>query len=119
VAVVAPTPALYARRRPEESTLYKVVQDTLATLFEAVDEGALPIRLPDFVRKELEGFLDCGLLCRGFAHVQGIDCNEQRLVAFGCGGRGFCPSCLGRKMASRTLNLTECVCLRLPCVSGC
>ncbi len=69
----------------------------------------MPIRLPDFVRKELEGFLDCGLLCRGFAHVQCMDCSEKRLVAFGCGGRGFCPSCLGRQMASRTLNLTECV----------
>ena len=105
-----PSPAVvYERRRPEQSTLYKVVQDNLATLYEAVDDGALPIRLPDFVRKELEGFLDCGLLCRGGAHVQCIDCSEKRLVAFGCGGRGFCPSCLGRKMASRTLNLTECV----------
>ncbi len=65
----SPPVALYARRRPEESTLYKVVQDKLATLYEAVDEGALPIRLPDFVRKGLDGFLDCGLLSRGFAHV--------------------------------------------------
>ncbi len=110
-----PPPAVvYARRRPEETTLYKVVQDNLATLYEAVEEGALPIRLPAFVRKELEGFLDCGLLCRGFAHVQCVDCSEKRLVAFGCGGRGFCPSCLGRKMASRTLNLTECVLPAVP-----
>ena len=50
----APPPALYARRRPEESTLHKVVQDNLATLYEAVDEGALPIavrRIECFLKK--------------------------------------------------------------------
>jgi len=85
------------------------VQDNLATLYGAVEDNALAIRLPGFVRKELEAYLDCGLLCRGFARVKCVDCTERRLVAFGCKGRGFCPSCLGRKMASTTLNLTECV----------
>ena len=106
----APLPVpISARRRPEESTLYKVVQGNLATLYGAVDDGAVPIRLPGFVRKELEGYLDCGLICRGFARVQCGDCSEKRLVAFGCGGRGFCPSCLGRKMSETAVNLTECV----------
>ena len=85
-AVVAPPPpALYARRRPEDSTRYKVVQDNLATLYAAVDDGALSIRLPDFVRKELEGFLDCGLLCRGFAHALVREAHEIRckLAAMG------------------------------------
>ena len=101
--------AVYARRRPEETTLYKVVQANLATLYGAVDDNALAIRLPGFVRKELEGYLDCGLLCRGFARVQCGACSEKRLVAFGCGGRGFCPSCFGRKMAETALNLAQCV----------
>jgi len=26
-------------------------------------------------------------------------------VAFSCGSRGFCPSCLGRRMCQGTLNL--------------
>jgi len=105
-----PSPAVvYARRRPEETTLYKVVQDNLSTLYGAVADHALAIRLSGFVRKELEGYLECGLLCRGFARVQCGDCSKKRLVAFGCGGRGFCPSCLGRKMAQTTLNLSECV----------
>ena len=99
----------YARRRPETTTLYQVVQENLATLYGAVADNAVAVRLPGFVRKELEGYLDCGLLCRGFARVQCSDCREKRLVAFGCGGRGFCPSCLGRKMAETTLNLSECV----------
>jgi len=56
---------IYERRRPEETTLYQVVQDNLATRYGAVADGALAIALPRFVRKELEGYLDCGLLCPG------------------------------------------------------
>ncbi len=97
----------YARHHPEQSTLYEVVRDNLATLYAAVDEGALSITLPAFVRKELDGFLDCGLLCRGFARLKCEHCNESRLVAFSCKGRGFCPSCLGRRMASTAANLVE------------
>jgi len=99
----------YERRRPETTTLYEVVRDNLETLYGAVDDGALPIALPAFVRKELDGYLDCGLLCRGFAHVKCGDCAERRVVAFACKGRGFCPSCLGRRMAATAANLVECV----------
>jgi hypothetical protein len=34
-------------------------------------------------------------------------CDEQHLVAFSCKGRGFCPSCMGRRMAQTAANLTE------------
>lgn len=46
------------------------MRENLATLYGAVDDGALPIALPDFVRSELGGYLDCGLLCRGFARLK-------------------------------------------------
>jgi len=98
---------VYERRRPEETTLYQVVADNLATLYGAVDEGALGIALPRFVKKELEGYLDCGLLCRGFARLRCDGCEETRLVAFSCKGRGFCPSCLGRKMSATAAHLIE------------
>jgi hypothetical protein len=39
----------YTRRRPEETTLYAVVRDNIATLYGAVEDGALS--LPAFVRK--------------------------------------------------------------------
>ena len=35
---------------------------------------------------KLDAFLDCGLLCRGFARVGCPACNESRLVAFRCKG---------------------------------
>jgi len=84
-----------------------VVADNLATLYGAVDDGALAIALPRFVKKELEGYLDCGLQCRGFARLRCDGCEETRLVAFSCKGRGLCPSCLGRKMSATAAHLIE------------
>jgi len=95
------------RRRPETTTLYAVVRDNLETLYGAVDDGALGVALPAFVRAELEGYLECGQLCRGFARLKCESCSESRLVAFSCKGRGFCPSCLGRRMCATAANLVE------------
>ena len=111
---VVPEPITYERRRPEGTTLYQVVQDNLETLYGAVDDGAIPIALPRFVRKELEGYLDCGLLSRGFARLRCDGCAETRLVAFACKGRGFCPSCLGRKMSATAANLVDYVMPKVP-----
>ena len=97
----------YDRHRPETTTLYAVVRDNVETLYAAVAAGFDGAALPPFVRRELESYLDCGLLCRGFARLKCDSCTEQHLVAFACKGRGICPSCLGRKMCQTALNLTE------------
>ncbi len=98
---------MYQRRRPEDTTLHQVVRDNLRTLYAAVEEGYASAPLPTFVRAELEGYLDCGLLCRGFAHLACTGCKERRLVAFSCKGRRFCPSCMGRRMAQTAANLVD------------
>jgi hypothetical protein len=59
----------YQRHRPETSALYEVVRDNLETLYGAIGDGALAVRIPKHARKELEAYLDCGLLCRGFARL--------------------------------------------------
>ncbi len=96
------------------TTLYRVVQENVETLFSAVSEGAVSVSLPGFVRKELSSYLECGLLCRGFARLRCGACAESRVVAFSCKGRGFCPSCLGRKMSATAANLVEHVMPRAP-----
>lgn len=90
--------------------------NNILTLYRAVEEGFAGAALPAFVRQELDGFLDCGLLCRGFAHVvcDNQSCRQSRLVAFSCGGRGFCPSCLGRRMCQTTANLLDHVLPKAP-----
>ena len=101
------TPGVYRRRRPEATALYEVVRDNLETLLAAIDDGVLEVRIPKHARQELLAYLDCGLLCRGFARLKCRACAETRLVAFSCKGRGFCPSCMGRRMCATAANLIE------------
>ena len=55
--------------------------------------------LPEFVKKELEEFAGCGDFERGFVQTVCRQCGDELRVPFSCKGRGFCPSCMGRRMA--------------------
>ncbi|MCC6647799.1 MAG: transposase, partial [Polyangiaceae bacterium] len=107
LARAPPQPRTYNRRRPEATALYEVVRDNLETLYSAVDDGALGIRIPRHARKELDAYLDCGLVCRGFARLRCGSCTESLTVAFSCKGRGFCPSCMGRRMSDTAAHLVD------------
>ena len=63
--------------------------------------------LPRFVEDEFRAFLRCGFLAGGFARFRCGDCRTERLVAFSCKGRGFCPSCGGRRMAEGAAHLVD------------
>ena len=84
-----------------------MVREKLRTLYAAAQDGFAGTALPPFVRQELEGYLDCGLLSRGFAYLECEDCHEYLLVAFSCKSRSFCPSCMGRRMAQTATNLLD------------
>jgi hypothetical protein len=95
----------YQRRKPEDTVLYRVVQHNLETfLVSARDQGRV---VPRFVEREFRAFLDCGLLCRGFLRVRCDDCGRERLVAYSCKCRGFCPSCGARRMADTAAHLVD------------
>lgn len=64
-------------------------------------------KIPKHARKELDAYLDRGLLCRGFARLRCASCPESLTVAFSCKGRGFCPSCMGRRMCATAAHLTD------------
>ena len=97
----------YARHVPERTLLYALVQahypDFIARL-EAEDRS-----LPAYVREEFEAFLRCGVLDHGFLRVVCEQCHAERLVAFSCKKRGFCPSCGARRMAESARHLVEAV----------
>ena len=63
--------------------------------------------MPRFVEQEFRDFLRCGWLAGGFARFRCGACGLNRLVAFSCKGRGFCPSCGGRRMAERAAHLVD------------
>ncbi len=97
---------------PEQGVLYRAVQAELETFLErAADRDRL---IPRFVERELRGFLTCGLLCHGFARVRCKACGKDRLVAFSCKRRGFCPSCGGRRMADTAAHLVDRVLPEVP-----
>ena len=106
----------YERHRPEQTLLYQIVDkhypDFLAQL---AAEGK---SLPDHVQQEFTDFLKCGLLehgfmqhihvlhpyeaafgcanrlsCRFVLRVRCESSHHEKLVAFSCKKRGFCPSC--------------------------
>ena len=55
-----------------------------------------------------------GILAQGFLRVHCDACGRDRFVAFSCKGRGFCPSCGGRRMADTAAHLVDRVLPRVP-----
>ncbi|WP_298435911.1 transposase [Ottowia sp.] len=95
----------YARHAPARTLLYALVDahypDFLARL-EAEDRA-----LPEYVHAEFDEYLRCGVLEHGFLRVVCEHCRTERLLAFSCKKRGFCPSCGARRMAESARHLVE------------
>lgn len=97
----------YKNRDPEATILYQVLDQNMELFFKGLDSNVEQKAFPYFVRKEFEKFLSCGVLKQGFVRLKCSDCSESLLVAFSCKCRGFCPSCAGRRMSERSINLTD------------
>ena len=76
--------------------------------------GTLP--LSTFARNDAhaDAFLECGILAHGFLRLHCGDCGHDKLVAFSCKRRGFCPSCGARRMAQTAAHLVDHVIPRVP-----
>ena len=53
----------YERHKPEETVLYKLIQENLASFLEQFNEET-GCCLPDFVIKEFDEYLRCGILAQ-------------------------------------------------------
>jgi len=95
----------YERRRPEKTPLHRVISENLESWLEWRDRGERPV--PGYVEEEFRGYLECGLLCFGFARALCTGCGQGFVVAFSCKGRGVCPSCNGRHMAQTAAHLVD------------
>ncbi len=98
---------IYVPRSPATGVLYGVVREHWQDFAAEVRARTDGVGLPAFVTAEFRRFLRCGVLAHGFARVRCADCAFERLVPFSCKGRGFCPSCGGRRMAERAAHLVE------------
>jgi len=66
------------------------------------------------VVKEIEEFLGCGVLAKGFLRLACDTCNSSKLLPFSCKRRGFCPSCCGRRMNEGAAYLVDYVFPHVP-----
>ena len=104
----APTahPCHYERRRPEETTLYQSGAGAPRNLL-GPSRSRGGSGLPQFVKDEFDAFLECGILAHGFLRLRCGECGHEKLVAFSCKRRGFCPSCGARRMAQTAAHLVD------------
>ncbi len=63
--------------------------------------------LPQYVIRELHKFLECGVPEFGFSRWQCDGCTTGLVLPHSCKGRGFCPSCGGRRMSQTAANIID------------
>ena len=95
----------YQRRRPELTPCYRILQEHLATFVADRDAEGSP--LPKHVLDEFEAYMRCGILAHGFVRVFCPGCQFEAPVGYSCKGRGFCPSCFGKRMAEAVEHLVD------------
>jgi len=105
--------AVYRRRRPERTPLYRTVQGHLQTYL-ALAQDAQGGGAPAYVEGEFRRYLECGILAHGFARARCGECGHDFLIAFSCKGRAVCPSCNARRMAETAAHLVDQVFPPLP-----
>ena len=95
----------YQRHCPEQTLLYQIVERYYPELSELMARQGK--RLPKYIEQEFEDFLKCGRLEYGFLRLSCDTCKQERLLAFSCKRRGFCPSCGARRMAESAALLVD------------
>jgi ribosomal protein S27E len=108
----SPGGCAYQRHKPEETDLYKIIDQNLPSFQSHLSSA--DISLPGFVHEEFRRYLRCGLLKHGFLRVKCNGCRFERLVAFSCKLRGFCPSCGARRMVETSAHLIDHVIPKTP-----
>ena len=104
------TTSATARSRPPRCTAW--CSSTPRPLAQA--EDAASADFPQVVRDEFDAFLECGILAHGCLRLRCGDCGHDKLVAFSCKRRGFCPSCGAGRMAQTAANLVDHVIPHVP-----
>jgi Transposase zinc-binding domain len=83
-------PPGYSRHRPENTLLFQLVEQHYPAFREM--RATAGRSLPDYIEEEFDAYLKSGRLEEGFLRVRCEHCHADKLVAFSCKKRGFCPS---------------------------
>ena len=98
-------PPGYARHRPDSTLLYQLVEQHYPAFREM--RAMAGRSLPNYIEQEFDAYLKCGRLEEGFLRVRCEHCHAEKLVAFSCKKRGFCPSCGARRIAETAASLAD------------
>ncbi len=102
----------YKGRNPENGPVFKLIQNNWLKFNESVKlTGKEPAY---YVMREMDEFLGCGILARGFLRLKCEDCSFSRLLPFSCKRRGFCPSCCARRMNENAAFMVDNIFPRVP-----
>lgn len=85
-----------------------------AASFIANSEASTGAELPRFIKDEFDAFLECGIVPHGFLRLRCSECGHDKLLAFSCKRRGFCPSCGARRMSQTAARLVDHVIPHVP-----
>ena len=96
---------VYERRGPERTLHYQLVKEYCPAFVSHL--AAQGTDLPGYVEREFEDYLKRGRLEHAFLRVRCDSCQAERLVAFICKRRGFCPNCGARCMAESAALLVD------------
>ena len=92
--------APYRPRSPKETLFYQVIGGYFPQFLKKLEDqnGEASVSLPDHVQAEFVAYLKCGILEHGFVKMSCEDCKATLLVPLSCKKRGFCASCIGKRM---------------------
>jgi hypothetical protein len=81
----------YARHRPEQPLLYRIVASHYPAFVALLAGQGRP--LPEYVQREFDAYLKCGRLEHGFLRVRCESCHAEHLAAFSCKRRPKARRC--------------------------
>lgn len=99
-------PIHYERLRPEETTLYRLVQHHAASFIAHTEVSTGPV-LPRFIEDEFEVLLQRGIWSHGFLRLRCGECHQDNLLTFSCKRRRFCPSCDAGRMSQTAAHMAD------------
>ncbi len=110
------SPSIYRPRRPRASPLWQIVHhawDDFLAGYEARHRRIHGPLSPDSI-DVVDQFYRCGDLAAGLTRLQCPDCGHEKLLAFTCKTRHFCPSCHQRRVRSVGDWIAHTVCFDVP-----
>ena len=109
-------PSIYRPRRARASPLWQIVHHAWAPFLAEYEADHRKTHGP--LRKDavavVDQFYKCGDLAAGFTRLHCPDCGHEKLLAFSCKTRHFCPSCHQRKVKQVGHWIAYDVCFNVP-----